>query len=321
MALAGLLVLTLWAANSCVYVHTSDGTTWHFGGSDKAKYEREVPLAAPLAAGSTFSADTPDGSITVRGVETAECKVVAKIVAHARTEERAQELAEQIEVRLEPAGNGLKTVVEGPHSLTNAWYSVSLEVQVPAQTRLTLSTRDGSVHVTGIVADVDAKTSDGGIEAQDLKGNVKLDTADGGITGTRIEGAMLDVHAGDGGITLTSIRADSVNARTGDGGINCRGIAAQRIECHTNDGSIHLEYAPDGPKAPDVTASTGDGGITFVAPPGLSATLDASTGDGAIHTSLPLTLKQAAGKSLTGTLGAGEGKVRLKTNDGSITIR
>ena len=56
------------------------------------------------------------------------------------------------------------------------------------------------------------------------------------------------------------------------------------------------------PKAPNVTATTSDGGITFTAPPGLSAVIEASTGDGSIHTSLPITVEgKVGGKSLTGT--------------------
>ena len=94
-----------------------------------------------------------------------------------------------------------------------------------------------------------------------------------------------------------------------------------RAECHTSDGSIHIDYAPDAPKAPNVTATTSSGGITFAAPPGLSAVIEASTGDGSIHTNLPITVEGKVGKSLTGTIGGGEGKVHLRTSDGSITIR
>jgi hypothetical protein len=319
IAPAGLLAVTLLACTSCVYIDTGDGA-WH-GRGDMIRHEREVPLTASLPAGSSFAAETGDGSITARGVETSECTVVAKIVAHARTAERAQELAEEVEVRLEPSGAGLKVVIDGPHRLTNAWYAVSLEVQVPTQTDLVLSTGDGAVHVKDITGTVEAKTSDGSIDAQAIKGNTKLRTSDGSITAARIEAETVEAHTNDGAITLTDVRTDNLTARSGDGHIHCRGLAANRVECHTSDGSIHLDYAPDGPKAPNVTATTSDGGITFTAPPDLSAVLDASTGSGSIHNSLPLTDGRQAHKSLTGTVGAGAGRIHLRTHDGSITIR
>ncbi len=313
IALAGLLALVPLTCSSCVYVHLS--------GADKARHERQVDLSAPLPAGSSFSAETHDGSITIHGVETAECKVQARIVAHARTEERARELAEQIEPRLESTAGGLKVVINRPPVTGNAWYSVSLDVQVPPQTNLGLVTGDGSVNVAGITGTLDARTSDGSIKAEAIKGSVKLWTSDGGITCTQLEGPMLDVHTNDGGITLTKVRADTITAHTGDGSIRGRDIAAARADYHTSDGAIHIDCAPDAPKAPDLTATTSSGAITFTAPPGLSAVIEASTGDGSIHTSLPMALEGNVGKSLTGRVGDGQGKVRLRTNDGSITIR
>jgi DUF4097 and DUF4098 domain-containing protein YvlB len=330
IASGGVLAATLFVCSSCVYVHT-DGS---------ARCERETELSAPLAAGSSLRADTGDGSISVEGTQTPECKVRAKVVAHARTEEQAQELAEQIDVRLEPSGEGLAVVTKRPALIRNAWYSVSLTAQVPTQTSLGLATGDGSIRIANITGNVDAKSSDGGVEVEGLKGDVKLRTADGSITGSRIEAGTLDVHTNDGGIkltdvtgqscrtetsdgsiALTNVRADDLTARTNDGGIRAQNITATRAEYHTSDGSLHIEYAPDAPKALNATATTSSGGITFVAPPGLSAVVEAITGDGSINTDLPITVQGKIGKTMNGTIGGGEGRVYLKTSDGSITIR
>jgi hypothetical protein len=332
IAAAASLASALFVCTSCIVIHSGD---WN-----DARYEKEVELSAPLAAGSSFAAETRDGSIKIQGMETNDCKVLAKIVAHAGTEERARELAEQVQVRLEPVGAGLKVVTEGPRTMGNTWYNVSLDVKVPVQTSVVLGTDDGSVHIANITGDVDTRTSDGRIEAEALKGNVKLRTSDGRITGMHLQAETLDLHANDGGIeitdasaktctaktsdgsiTLTDVRADSIAAETSDSTIRLQRIAASRVECHTSDGSIHIDFAQDAPKAPNVTATTSDAGITFVAPPELSATIDASTTDGSIRTSLPITVEGKVGKSVTGKVGGGEGKIHLRTHDGSITIR
>jgi hypothetical protein len=332
IALGAAMACLLLVCTSCIIIHTGD-----WGG---ARYEKELELSAPLAAGSSFAAETRDGSIKVEGVETNDGTVLAKIVAHAGTEGRAQELAEQVQVRLEPAGAGLKVVTEGPRTRGNAWYNVSLEVKVPVQTSLTLGANDGAVRISRVTGDVDARTSDGSIEVEAVKGNVKLRTSDGRITGLRLEAAALDLHANDGGIeitgasaktctakssdgsiTLTDVRADSIVAETTDSPIRLQRIAAGRVECRTSDASIHIDFAPDAPKAPTVTATTSDAGITFIAPPGLSAVIDAFTDDGSIRTTLPITVEGKVGRSLTGKVGDGEGRIRLRTNDGSITIR
>jgi hypothetical protein len=64
--LLGMLTLTLLGCTSCIYVEGCDVT---------AKYQKEVPLSAPLEPGSSFAADTGDGSITLEGTQTSECRL------------------------------------------------------------------------------------------------------------------------------------------------------------------------------------------------------------------------------------------------------
>ncbi len=328
---ACLLAVVPFLVTSCIYIE---------GGGPMARCEKQVPLSAPLEPGLSFSAQTRDGSITVEGADTSECSVLATVVTHARTPGRAEELARQIEVALEPSGAGLKVVIEKPPVIRNAGYSVSLQATVPTQTSLALVTSDGTVHITNIAAGIDARTSDGGIQVQDITGDAKLKTSDGSITCARLNAPMLDCYTSDGGIklldvtagsctartsdgsiTLEGARADSMNLRTSDGAIRCRNVAAAEMDCHTSDGSILIEYAADAPNALKLSAITSDGNITLVAPPGLSALIEAATNDGLIHTNLPITIQGKVGKSLTGTIGDGAGRVYLRTHDGSITIR
>lgn len=335
ISLACLLGLVLFLASSCVYVHGCDGS-W----TRPVKYERQVELSGSLEPGSSLSADTRDGSIHIEGIPTNECRLTATIVARAESEERAQELAEQIDVRLEPSAQGLAVVIDKPSTLRNARYGVSLAGTVPTRTSLELVTSDGSVQLGNIEGTVNARTSDGSIRAEGIKGNTRLKTSDGSIECSRIEADTLDLHTSDGrvklvdattksckaetsdgSIALTTVRSGTVDLHTSDGGIRCEGISVARLSCRTSDGSVHIECDPDSPKAMDAAVTTSDGSITFTAPPDLSAVVDASVSDGSIHTALPITVQGKVGKSLMGTVGAGEGKITLRTHDGSITIR
>jgi len=330
-ALVCLFPVTAFLSTSCIVIGDHVET---------ARFEKEVPLSAPLQPGSSFSAVTNDGAIVVNGLDTSECKVLARVVTHARTQEAAEELAQQIDVKLVPAGEGLKVVIDRPPVIRNASYGVSLDVDLPARTSLTLETSDGAVHITNVTGTIDTKTSDGSIEAEGLNGDVKLRTSDGGITCSRMDVKTLNLHTSDGSIRLTqatlgtgelqtsdgnvtldNVRGDRLELRTSDGSIHCHGIVAARMTCHTSDGGIEVEFSQDAPKALTLNATTSNGSITFIAPPGLSAGIEANTDDGSIHTNLPITVEGKIGKSLHGTIGAGEGKVYLKTNDGTITIR
>lgn len=327
VCLLGLLLTTA----SCVYVS---------GCGPQARYEKQVSLSAPLEPGQSFSAETRDGSITIEGVETTECSVLATIRTHAGTVERAEELAEQIEVSLQPSGGGLAVVIDRPARIRNAGYDVSLQVRLPAQTSLALVTSDGSVRMTGVTGTVEARTSDGSIQAENITGDTQLKTSDGSIRCTQIEADTLDLYTSDGSIrlsdatsdtctlrttdgsiTVTGLETDSLQMRTSDGSIRARDVSAAEVNCHTSDGTLQLECAADAPKAPQVEATTSDGSITFAAPPGLSAVIEAQTNDGSIHTHLPITVEGKVGKHLRGTIGGGEGRIYLRTHDGSITIR
>jgi hypothetical protein len=331
VALAVVLAAMTVCGSSCIYIGS-----W----GPMARYEKDVSLSAPLEPGSSFSASTGDGSIRVEGQETTECRVRATIVAHAGTAEQAAELADQVDVRLEPTDNGLKVAIAGPHIIRNAGYSVSIAAELPRQTSLTLVTSDGGIDITSITGSVDARTSDGSIKAQLIDGDTKLRTSDGGITCTQMDAPTLDLHTSDGsirlsqatlgtgtartsdgGITLTDVRGDRLELRADDGSIRCHGITTPNVDCHTSDGAIEIEFTPEAPKTLSVNATTSDGSIMLIAPPGLSAAVEAYTSDGSIQTALPITIRGKVGKSLQGTIGAGEGKVYLKTSDGSITIR
>lgn len=326
------LIPALLGCTSCVYVGGDWGTI--------ERYEKEVSLSASLAAGSSLSAGTGDGSITLEGAETSECRIQATIVAHARTVERAEELGEQIDVRLESAGQGLRVVIDRPHVIRNAWFAVSLKGEIPRQTDLTLATSDGSIHLANIAGRVEARTSDGRIDLRDVEGDVQLKTSDGGIAGTRLTTQTLACRTSDGGIhlsdatassfvaetsdgsiTLEGVRVDTARIHTTDGAIHWRQAVATRADCHSSDGAIRIEYSSAAPKALRVSATTSDGSITLVTPPELSATIKAGTSDGSIHTERPITIRGRVGKSLNGIIGDGEGGIHLRTSDGSITIR
>ena len=328
---ACLLALVPFLVTSCVYVE---------GLSLRARHEKRVPLSAPLEPGKSFSAETQDGSITIEGTDANECTVRATVVTYAKTTERAEELAAEIDVKLERSLDGLKVVTKKPLIIENAGYSVSLEVTVPTQTNVALTTSDGALHITNITGTMSATTSDGRIQARDTTGDAKFETSDGDITCLRLSAPTLDCRTSDGrirlsdvtagscaartsngSVTLDDVRGDIINSRTDDGPIRCCRVAAIELGCEASDGSIHIEYAADAPNALKLRAITSDGNITLATPPGLSAVIEAVSNNGSIHTSVPVAIRGRVRKSLTGTIGHGEGSVYLKTDDGSITIR
>jgi DUF4097 and DUF4098 domain-containing protein YvlB len=253
------------------------------GAIPSAKYTRTVQLSAPMSAGSTFAAQTHNGSITVEGVETADCNVTAKITGRADSEEEAKRLAEETEITLEPFGNKLTAKIQRPTCIKNQSVSVSLDVTIPNKSDLELTTHNGDVSITSITGRINATTHNGGVTAEQVTGTTKLRTHNGGITCKEISGDM---------------------------------------ELRTHNGGIKATCSKFASPVCDVSIVTHNGGIDFTAPPNLSAEIDVSTHNGLIKADLPITVTGKVSKrKLTGTIGQGQGKLHLETHNGSIKIQ
>ncbi|MGD2095780.1 MAG: DUF4097 family beta strand repeat-containing protein [Phycisphaerales bacterium] len=102
----------------------------------------------------------------------------------------------------------------------------------------------------------------------------------------------LELGSDVGDIKVLNI-TEEIKAQTDVGKIICKEISGD-IDIRSDVGSVDVVYSKTAPAETDV---------------------------GSIKTDLPLTVKGKISKNLHGTIGAGEGKLNLKTDVGSITIR
>jgi hypothetical protein len=110
---------------------------------------------------------------------------------------------------------------------------------------------------------------------------------------------------------------------TGDGSIFASGRLAT-LRAETGDGSISLNAVPGSAMADAWDVSTGDGGVVVGVPEGFGAEVDASTGEGVIRVDGALgasAAPQGERRTLRATIGGGGPVLRIRTNDGTITIR
>lgn len=178
--------------------------------------------------------------------------------------------------------------------------SVRIELRVPREADLDVSTDDGSVTSQPFHGQVRISTGDGNIEANGLSGQVRLHSGDGHIHGTDIDGEL---------------RADS-----GDGRINVAG-RFDTLSLESGDGSVTAEVASGSKIANDWSVRSGDGSVTLLLPDGLNADLDAHTGDGHITLDFPVTTSGViSGSNVHGKIGSGGPPLIVHTGDGSIHI-
>ena len=292
-ALALPLVATLLAASGCVDIIGSVDVTSKYVERDEKHF---TVTGKPDVVLSTF-----DGSIEIRPWDNAGVQVVVE------KRGRDKDDVALIEVHAQQSGNRVEiTVTEPEHHGFDIHFnnrSAKLIVSVPASSDVMAKSGDGSIDIERVTGRLQLRSGDGSIRGWQLGGDVTAHTGDGSIKLDGVEG-VLNVDTGDGSIVLAG-KLTSVRARTGDGSVTI----------HADPGS-----APNS----DWDIVTGDGSVTLEVPDDFGAELDAHTGDGHIRMH-DVTLSNVAGtigkNTVRGRLGRGGRGVRVRTGDGSITLR
>lgn len=185
---------------------------------------------------------------------------------------------------------------------------VTLEVTVPRNYNLDLSTDGGSVQIADVQGRVSAQTAGGNISVGQIDGVARLITNGGHIFAKNI-GGDLTAETGGGDITVGSVGGGAV-LHTGGGHIRVASVAgAARLD--TGGGDISLEHAGAG-----LAVSTGGGEIEVGEASGL---IRARTGGGGIRvvkSSGPTELETGAGSVYLMQV---QNAVRATTGAGGIT--
>jgi hypothetical protein len=284
------LALVAGTAGGCVEVSAVDGLRY----VDRQE-KRFTVQGRPELTVSTF-----DGSIEVRPWDQPEVQVVVERRAATRED------AERLDLRMEQDGDRITVAVRHPDRAFD-WMrggrSARLIISVPA------------------ASDLQARSGDGSLDVEGLTGRIELFTGDGSIRGNRL-GGELRLGTGDGSIRVSEA-SGNLTAQTGDGSVNIEG-ALTGVTVRTGDGTVTLVASSGSAATGDWTIATGDGSVTLELPDAFNADLDAHTGDGRIAVE-ELTVSEVSGRMaknrLRGQLGSGGRSLRIRTGDGSITLR
>jgi hypothetical protein len=243
---------------------------------------------------------TYNGSVQVRGWDRPEVQVDIERTGASETTVEA--------IRIDAAHDGGTIRVEAVSPPAGTWMSnlashrAHLVANVPRHCDLRVRTGDGRLELERVDGTVDAETNDGSIHGVALGGDVRVYSGDGSIRLETVDGRVT-ANTLDGSIFLGG-RLHGVLLTSGDGSISVR----------LDSGS-----APDR----DWEIRTEEGSIAFEMPDPLAATIDATTLDGVVRADRTLRLPDGRkpGRSLRARLGDGPHLIRLRSGDGSISLR
>lgn len=166
-------------------------------------------------AGSAVDVDAArNGGIRVRGADRSDIRVTARIMAYADSEARARRLAE--DVRIE---TGARVRATGPDTRRDEHWSVSFDLDVPRDARLSLNTYNGGISIEDFRGAATFRATNGGVSLTDISGDIRGATTNGGVTirlsGDRWDGAGLDVETRNGGVRMSVPERYSAELETG----------------------------------------------------------------------------------------------------------
>jgi DUF4097 and DUF4098 domain-containing protein YvlB len=165
---------------------------------------------------------TFDGPITVHGWDKAEVMYTA--TKRAGDEEELK----TISIQAEQQGGTISIIAKS----TEESGSAQLDVWVPRQSSMHVSTGDGQLSLDGVNGDITLRTGDGEIQVTNGGGQCQVNTGDGRILVANFQG-QLDARTGDGAISLDG-NFNSLSARTGDGTISLAVPGASNFTIETN---------------------------------------------------------------------------------------
>ena len=231
---------------------SGSGEGW--GTKFSAKETRTFTVSgSPRVTLTTF-----DGQVKIHGWDKQEVSYTATKYAH------DEDTLKQISIQAQQQGQAItvNATNDNEHSGT-----VNLDVFVPRQSSLHVSSGDGALNLEGVSGQITLRSGDGPIEVSNGGGQLNVNTGDGVIRVIRFEG-QVEAHTGDGAIDLNG-NFNALAARTGDGTISLTVPAGSSFTIETNSPE---EISNEGfDVAEDVTPSPrfkrwriGNGGKVFV---------------------------------------------------------
>jgi len=218
-------------------------------------------------------------------------------------------------------------------------YEYVYEIHSPDYIQLDLDGDDGDVSIENWKAEIECRIDDGDINLRNIDGekttvwgedgNVEIDNFtgeliikldDGDVLLNGCEMARCRLEAEDGNITVSRSKG-SFNILVDDGNVTLKQTEASRLDIRAEDGDLDLDLRAVGMFEADI--KTDDGDITVDFEKGFSTSFYISADD-ADYIRIELDDVEDFKEdriSKSGSIHGGEGRMKIRTADGNVTIR
>ncbi len=290
--------------------------------------------------GTTLFLENGDGDVNIQTWDKDQIKV--DIVYHVKGKSSSSSDDYEFNVDFRQNGDRVYIIGKEHRKSTFGFFSIhyidySYKIKAPSYLHLDIIGDDGDIIIENINGKIKSKTSDGNMTLRNIDNDkTSLKSSDGDI---RVESSSGEIYArtDDGSVFLKELNADEAEISSSDGRIkiiNSSGdffvdsddgdvtlynISGKTLNVRTQDGDVDINFAGSGEVNIDI--STDDGRVKFELNNSVSAEFVLETDDGTIRFDVDKAdIARESSRRIKGDLGAGAGRIRINTNDGSITM-
>lgn len=303
-------------------------------------YKKEFSHSFDVKEGATIILENGDGNVEILSWEKDEISVA--VVYHASSKYAGDKDNNNFDVEFSQKGDDVYIIGHEYRAKMNGFFSFQYikydyKIYTPAYTNIEIKSEDGDINIQNISGEIDCRLGDGSIYMTDIinnrsristqdgnikiekhKGDLNIKGDDGNVTIKNAVAKQIDISLKDGRIKIKDSSADFY-VDSDDGGISLLNVSGNTLEARSKDGDVDIVF--DGKGAVDIIVSTDDGSVDIELKNPVSAMFNIETGDGSIRFDVDdsniITEKE---HYLRGEFGNGEGKIKVRTNDGSIFL-
>lgn len=267
------------------------GVPW----SERAEAEETTTLPSPRSG--LLRVNNANGRTRVIGEDRDDIAVRADKVARAECSEAAEELLESIRL-IHGNGHALDLEVDMPRKWNRRGH-VNLDLRVPRGTSVEIIASNGRIGITSLRAAVRARSSNGAVDICDVVGDVEIATSNAKVCCCDTKGRLV--------------------ARSSNGKIELEDHCGS-IDASTSNGLIRVSMDAMGEEG--VQLATSNGRIVLELPEKVDGEVDIRVDNGVIRNDRKLckATRERSGQ-LRGRLGGGGAPIKLRTSNGSISLR
>jgi DUF4097 and DUF4098 domain-containing protein YvlB len=264
--------------------------------TESASRDEEICLAAPRTRElSIFNAN---GKTRVIGEDRKDIAIHVHKSVRADCPDQAEKLLDLIHVQHTRSGDVLEIEVQIPRKCSRRAVA-HIEICVPRDTQIGLTSTNGKICLEGLQRSIRARSSNGSISINSVHGDIDVATANAKVT-CRSTLGRLHVRSSNGKIEVGA-HSGSIDAATSNGVIRAvvGALGEEGISLATSNGRIVLELSEES-----------------------DADVDIKVENGLIRNDLDLEDKvgDATGR-IRGRLGKGGTPIRLRTSNGTVSLR